>query len=392
MNVSTEKYNSMEDNLIQNVNPTISAERHKMKKIVNIDHPLKYAIQPCPGFIKKELASYHLELSGICEFGCVFCSTDFGLGTLFKIQTYRAAARSQYPSDFPDGDPDIHEFCKTYAMSYLDILQKIEIGLTGIDPEKTIGKTLMFGQLVDNFGPELMKEGITRRAMEMVLEKTYFRIRCLSKSTAVAHGSLMELYLEYPDRFIVGLSIGTVDDSLARKIEVGTSRPSARIKALHKLQDAGVKTYGMLCPVLKSAVDGLESLVDQINPQVCEHIWVESYNDRSNWGIVQKALGTDHPDYEWFAKAYGSKDTALWSSYTTELYTRIRDKAEVDGWISKLRYLLYEGDITESDAPEYKGHIARDVLLQGVKDKETGKSKNPAFADFDPGKPVRKVK
>ena len=48
---------------------------------------------------------------------------------------------------------------------------------------------------------------------------------------------------------------------------------------------------------------------------------------------------------------YERGNGAAWSSYATELYLRLRDRAQKDGWLAKLRYLLYEDGITESDAP-----------------------------------------
>ena len=67
----------------------------------------------------------------------------------------------------------------------------------------------------------------------------------------------------------------------------------------------------------------------------------------------------------------GRKD--LWSEYATELYVRLRDKAKREGWIGKLRYLLYEGGITERDAPQLAG--LEGVLLQS-KPGEDEKSQN----------------
>ena len=371
----------------------LEMENKKMtKKNVIIHNPIGSAIQPSPGFAKKQLADYHLELAALCEFGCMYCSTDTGPGTVFKIQTLKKAAKDHYPSDFAAGSPNLHNFCKTYSISYHDILSKLEMDLDAMDPEKTRGQTLMFGQLVDNFAPGLMKSGTTAKALELILNRTHFRIRCLSKSISIAHDSLMYLYTKYPDRFVVGLSIGTLDKTFAHRIERHTSLPEARLSALGRLQVAGVETYGMLCPVFRPTLAGkeLERLLDRVNPELCEHIWVEPYNDRKNWRNVQKALGADHSDYEWLPKAYGPmgiRDPAVWSSYATELYTRVRDKAQSEGWINKLRYLLYEGGITVSDASEFEGHIGKDVLLQDKVDGHTGKTKNQAFAPFDPRMP-----
>jgi hypothetical protein len=68
------------------------------------------------------------------------------------------------------------------------------------------------------------------------------------------------------------------------------------------------------------------------------------------------------------------------------LYVRLRDKARREGWlrklryllyVRKLRYLLYEGGITENDAKIFRG--LKGVLLQG-KPADDGKSHNPYMA------------
>lgn len=367
------------------------------KKIVEIENPIKTLIASSPGFKKKELSDFHLELGGVCEFGCLYCSTDTGQGTSYKMQTYKDAARSQYPAEFSKDRLDQHTFCKTFAISYKDMIERLEEELKKYDRTKSSGKTLMFAMLVDNFAPTLMRDSVTLAALELLLEYTDFRIRCLSKSNAVAHNDLIRMFLKNPDRFVVGLSIGTLDDDLGRRIEQGTSRPTARLKALHKLQDAGVATFGMLCPVFKPTMheDELESLIDAINPRACEHVWAEPYNDRKNWRHVQEALGKAHDDYEWFSRAYGTRkerDPDTWSHYATELYVRIRNKAEKEGWIEKLRFLLYEEEIRESDGSKFEGHVGSDVLLQSEKDKSTGRSKNPVFAGMGPVKLTKSKK
>ncbi len=66
-----------------------------------------------------------------------------------------------------------------------------------------------------------------------------------------------------------------------------------------------------------------------------------------------------------------------WSRYATELYVRLRGKAKTEGWLHKLRFLLYEGGITGSDAAHFQS--MHGVLLQS-KPGPGGTSQNDAFA------------
>jgi len=95
-----------------------------------------------------------------------------------------------------------------------------------------------------------------------VLERTSFRIRILTKNAIVSSERWINFFRQAKDRFVVGLSIGTVDDAWAKRVEIGTSRPSARLQALRNLQEAGIPTYGMLCPVFPDVLEG-DALLDQ---------------------------------------------------------------------------------------------------------------------------------
>ena len=61
----------------------------------------------------------------------------------------------------------------------------------------------------------------------------------------------------------------------------------------------------------------------------------------------------------------------------TAAYVRLRDKAKREGWIGKLRYLLYQGGITERDAMQFAG--LEGVLLQS-KPGDDGMSQNSHIA------------
>src|SRR5690606_41849154 len=55
---------------------------------------------------------------------------------------------------------------------------------------------------------------------------------------------------DFKDRMIYGISTGTLDDGIAAAIESGTPKPTKRIESLHRLQNEGFRTYGMICPSL----------------------------------------------------------------------------------------------------------------------------------------------
>ncbi len=238
------------------------------------------------------------------------------------------------------------------------------------------GHTIMFSMLTDGFSPSLVEDGTTKKALQVLLEKTSFRIRVLTKNADVGSDGWIEFLAKHKDRFIIGLSTGSLDDDWSRKMELGTSRPSERFAALANLQKAGVPTFGMLCPVFPDMLEdgSIEKMIDLINPNLVEHIWAEPYNSRANWRLVRDSYAPGSQAFEWFTNVYEHRMTPLWSKYATDLYRRLHAHAVKGEWVNKLRYLLYEDKITAADSMEFRG--LEGVLLQS-KPGEDGYSQNP---------------
>jgi len=83
-----------------------------------------------------------------------------------------------------------------------------------------------------------------------------------------------------------GFSTGTINDKVAAAIERHVPSPSARLKALHWLQDKGFRTYGMLCPILPQKDAAAykacaQEAMQAIRADRCEEIWAEAVNFRA---------------------------------------------------------------------------------------------------------------
>ncbi len=344
----------------------------KLPVIVDIP-TIQEPIQPSPGFTKKKLSEFKLDICGLCQFGCTYCSSNHGNYLRinrkpFADLTERQTGVRALPADTPN-----------LMFTWPAVLENLERQLAMKPMSWGHGQTLVFSMQTDGFSPRLVNYGTTKAALAMVLDRTSFRIRVLTKNAVVGSKPWVDFFAKHGDRFVVGLSTGTLDNSWARMVELKTSLPTARIRALNNLQDAGVPTFGMLCPVFPHAVenDGLERLVDAIRPGLVEHVWAEPYNDRFNWQGVYEACPAGGPDRQLLSEVYGEKNDVAWSHYATGLYTRLRRKAEHEGWTDKLRYLLYEDKIVPDDAHNFDGLAG--VLLQSKPD-EDGISQNAAIA------------
>jgi DNA repair photolyase len=138
---------------------------------------------------------------------------------------------------------------------------------------------------------ELAKE--TTEMCLAILELTHWQIRLLSKSPLILKIA-EQIPNRYQHRMIYGLSTGTLDVGIAKAIEQGTGLVSKRLEALHTLQDRGLRTYGMVCPILPQADPAAYAaqVVEAIRVDRCEHVWAEVMNVRgSSFTATHEALG-----------------------------------------------------------------------------------------------------
>ena len=153
-----------------------------------------------------------------------------------------------------------------------------------------VGKVIFGSPMVDVAATKELAEE-TEELCAVLLTLTPLHIRLLSKSPLLA--SVAErLHKRFPDadngakaRMIFGLSIGTFDEKAAAGIEPHAPSPAKRLEGLHKLQDQGFRTFGMLCPILPQA-DGeaykrfAEQAMAAIRANRCEEVWAEALNCR----------------------------------------------------------------------------------------------------------------
>jgi len=343
-----------------------------MKNIAIDVHTIKTPIAKSPGFAKKGLSEFKLDILGLCAFGCRYCSSNTGNYLRIRREQFADLTEQQTGKrTYPTEDPSL-------VFRWPEIIENMKAQLANKPKSFGQDKTLVFSMLTDGFSPLALEQGITRQALDLLVAKTSFRIRVLTKNAIVGSPEWIEYFQQHSDRFVVGLSIGTDDDTWAQQIELGASLPSERIQATLNLQEAGISTFGMLCPLFPDMLDGdrLESLVETLQPNVLEHIWAEPFNNRQNWQVVRDGFRRQSAAYRWFTEVYAEGNKQVWSAYATELYTRLIAKANAEGWADKLRYLLYESDVTLGDAIAFDG--LNGVLLQSI-DKDSGYSKHPVF-------------
>lgn len=253
------------------INTNIQEKRATMNGKPVIEIPAKTVINFKSGFQKKLLCDGPTFSAGTaCTYSCAFC---------YVPDIMRKSATPM--------DGKKHEEVVIRRSGAVETLVKQLTDAKGRPKflDANDRRVIYASPLVDVAGNmELVRE--TVEICKEILTLTYWDIRLLSKSNLlpkVAEG--LEGYCGSEaarKRIIYGVSTGTLDDNLCKAFEQGTPLASKRIQSLHQLQDAGYRTFGMICPSLPQADYYMWAgeTHHAIRTEKCEHVWAEVINAR----------------------------------------------------------------------------------------------------------------
>lgn len=104
--------------------------------------------------------------------------------------------------------------------------------------------------------PRLEKKlGLTRRVLELFVRENV-RFQIVTKSDIVVR----DIDLLRRSRCCVAVTVTTMDESVAKKLEPGAPPPGERVEALKELKDAGIPVSVRIDPVIPGLTDSLRVL------------------------------------------------------------------------------------------------------------------------------------
>lgn len=302
------------------------------------EYELKTGITRTPEFEKKKLASFAVNIGTKCGHQCTYCST----GVLLRMHSsFKRTGENPFGHGYAIVDPTTPERVAHDA-------KRIE--------ERGL---IQLCTIVDAWAPEAQTHNIGRRCLEAILAEPGWTVRLLTKNAAVARD--FDLIEKYRDRVLVGLSLTATSERQAAisVIEPNASPIAERIAAMREAHARGIRTYGMLCPLLPgiaNSADDIDSLVRLAIEFGTEEIFVEPVNARGP-GLkhTQEALAAHGLTRE--AAANGAiRRKEAWSRYVADLIAKVQDSVRTHFDITKVRFLLYPSNLTPEDA----GRIRRD--------------------------------
>lgn len=191
--------------------------------------------------------------------------------------------------------------------------------------EKISPQSIYMGYHTDPYQPCEEEYRQTRKVLELLLENG-FSASILTKSNLVLRD--VDILREM-DSAAVSVSVAFNDNHIRRHFEANTMDTEARIDALIRIKDAGIKTGALICPVIPFITDVIP-LINMLSPHADE-IWIYGLSilERSdrNWKNVQRILYNHFPDLEnQIETVIFSKDHLYWAQLRKKLIELQKDR------------------------------------------------------------------
>jgi DNA repair photolyase len=306
---------------------------------------LKSGITRTPEFDKKGLATHAVNVGVKCGHNCLYCSTGAVLRT---HRSFRDCGENPFGLGYAIVDSEAPERVARDAQ---------RIRKRGL---------VQLCTLTDAWAPEAHKYQLGRRCLAAILSQPGWTVRILTKNASVRDD--FDLIEKHRDRVVVGLSITAPLHKAAsiQLLEPNASSVQNRMLAMVEAAARGLRTYGMLCPLLPGIIDSqedIERLVEFAVDCRAEEIFAEPVNPRGpGLRLCQEALEQDGHCTE--ADAIGQiRQRTNWSNYTAELICGIRKAVRKWSSVSKLRFLLYPSGLLPEDRKKIKQDDAGVVWL-----------------------------
>jgi DNA repair photolyase len=289
----------------------------------NYNYFLTNGIRPSPEFAKKGLAQYAVNVGLRCGHGCTYCSSR---AMLRCHQAFKQLGKQAFATGYSIVDPSIADRVAEDAKR-LQRRGLVQICTT-----------------VDAWAPEAQQLHLGRRCLEAVLAEPGWTVRILTKSAAVVED--FALIKKHRDRVLVGLSLTATPDreSVMSVVEPHASPITERMNALKKAAEFGLRTYGMLCPLLPGVADApkqIDELVQFIAACGAEEVFSEAVNARGNSLTLTEQVLRDKGLVDEAEAVSTIRKRKAWSAYVVSLLDAIQRAMTTHMTIEKLRFLLY---------------------------------------------------
>jgi DNA repair photolyase len=286
---------------------------------------MSVGISSTPAFEEKGLATHAVNTGTKCNNDCYYC--------------YVASLPIRMHKSFKQHGLVASEF--GYAIIDPDKPEKV-----ATDARKFKGNAVVqLCTYTDAWSPAARKYGLGRKLLKAVLENnSKLTVRLLTKNHQVEDD--FELIEQYKDRVQVGLSLTATKSKskIMKVVEPNASPNIERMRVMKKAHKMGLRTFGMLCPLLPSIADNrqdIDELVKFCEEIGCEEIFSEALNSRAKGLVLTRDALSQNRYYEEAQAIQAITKRNDWSKYAFDLIKNVQSSMREYSDISKLKFLLY---------------------------------------------------
>lgn len=193
-----------------------------------------------------------------CEFGCAYC---------YARDTHRWTVERAGSGTDPTGaarEAATLEASEAFERRILVKQNAAALLARTLNPARLRGDPLVIGTATDPYQPAERTFRITRSLLEVLLNYRNLHLGIITKSPLIARDTELLAQLSTRHRLTVSLSLGSIDATLLRRLEPRTPAPHARLRAMRKLVEAGVRVGLLIAPILPGITDGRRALRELI--------------------------------------------------------------------------------------------------------------------------------
>jgi DNA repair photolyase len=207
-----------------------------------------------------------------CEFGCTYCYARDTHRWVMERAEGRTGGQtdgrsdSQVINDRPTARPPNR--LPSWEAFEKEILVKTEVAevlARTLNPAKLAGSSLVIGTATDPYQPAERRFRLTRRILEVLRSYHGLSIGIITKSSLVTRDLDLFQALSKHNEVTVNISLATADARLARRLELRSPVPAARLRALRRLTDGGIYAGLLVAPIVPGVTDdwpGLARLLE----------------------------------------------------------------------------------------------------------------------------------
>ena len=198
-----------------------------------------------------------------CEFGCTYCYARDTHRWVMERQTDRVGGNE----GTREGADDRSNLAPWEAFEK-EILVKSDVAdvlARTLSPARLAGHPLVIGTATDPYQPAERRFRLTRRILEVLRSCHGLSIEIITKSPLVTRDLDLLQALSRHNEVNINISLATADPRLARRLELRSPVPAARLRALRRLTAGGICAGLIVAPIIPGITDdwaGLARLME----------------------------------------------------------------------------------------------------------------------------------